>query len=124
MVSILQMVREERYENQFMELVQQDDDTIVKLENENMLASELVGSSIHGKYSTWKKENENKNQDSTIRLMRDQIIMARIYLSLSKKKKKFDLYEELQIHLKKIRRVLGEANIDAELHYRYQNLVL
>lgn len=101
-----------------MELVQQDDDTIVKLENANMQASELVDSSILGKYSTWKKENENKNQDSTIRLMRDQIIMARIYLSIAKKKKKLDLCEELQLCLKRSLRALGEANIDAELHYR------
>ena len=95
-----------------------NEDTIVKLENANMQASELVDSSITGKYSKWKKENKNKNQDSTIRLMRDQIIMARIYLSISEKKRKLDLVQELQICLKRSRGVLGEANIDAELHYR------
>ncbi|XP_038877493.1 polygalacturonate 4-alpha-galacturonosyltransferase-like isoform X2 [Benincasa hispida] len=113
------IAREERQENQLleMELDLQGEDTAVKLENTNMQASDLVDSSILGKYSTWKKENDNKNQDSIIRLMRDQIIMARIYLSISKKKKKLDLIEELQICLKRSRRVLGEANIDAELHY-------
>lgn len=100
----------------------QGEDTTVKLENTNMQASEVVDSSILGKYSTWKKENDNKNQDSTIRLMRDQIIMARIYLSISKKKKKLDLSEELQMCIKRSRRVLGEANIDAELQYRYRSM--
>ncbi|XP_022943913.1 polygalacturonate 4-alpha-galacturonosyltransferase-like isoform X2 [Cucurbita moschata] len=112
------IVREERYENQLveMEMVQQDDDTIVKLENANMQASELVNSSILEKYSTWKKENGNKNRVSTIRLMRDQIIMARIYLSVSKKKMKQGLRQQLLVCLKRSRRALGEANVDAELH--------
>lgn len=96
----------------------QGEDTVVKFENTNMQVSELVDSSILGKYSTWKKQNDNKNQDPIIRLMRDQIIMARIYLSISKKKKKVDLSEELQNCIKRSRRVLGEANIDAELHNR------
>ncbi|XP_022980249.1 polygalacturonate 4-alpha-galacturonosyltransferase-like [Cucurbita maxima] len=113
------IAREERHENQLLELDLDppNEDTIVKLENANMQASELVDSSIIGKYSKWKKENQNKNQDSTIRLMRDQIIMARIYLSISEKKRKHDLVQELQICLKRSRGVLGEANIDAELHY-------
>ncbi|KAA0049011.1 polygalacturonate 4-alpha-galacturonosyltransferase-like isoform X2 [Cucumis melo var. makuwa] len=113
------MAKEEPQENQLlkMELDPQGEDTVVKFENTNIQASELVDSSILGKYSTWKKQNDNKNEDSIIRLMRDQIIMARIYLSISKKKKKVDLSEELQICIKRSRRVLGEANIDAELHY-------
>ncbi|KGN56570.1 polygalacturonate 4-alpha-galacturonosyltransferase isoform X2 [Cucumis sativus] len=112
------MAREEPQENQLLEkeLDPQGEDTVVKFENTNMQVSELVDSSILGKYSTWKKQNDNKNQDPIIRLMRDQIIMARIYLSISKKKKKVDLSEELQNCIKRSRRVLGEANIDAELH--------
>uniref|UniRef100_A0A0E0IMS3 Protein kinase domain-containing protein n=1 Tax=Oryza nivara TaxID=4536 RepID=A0A0E0IMS3_ORYNI len=34
-------------------------------------------SAVLGKYSIWRKENENENSDLTVRLMRDQIIMAR-----------------------------------------------
>ena len=50
--------------------------------------------------------------------MRDQIIMARVYLSISKMKNKLDLFQELQIRLKESQRALGEATSDSDLHQR------
>jgi alpha-1,4-galacturonosyltransferase len=101
------------------ELVKQDDEVIVKLEDLAIERSKSVDSAVLGKYNIWRKENENENADSTVRLMRDQIIMARVYLSIAKMKNKLDLYQELQTRLKESQRALGEATSDADLHHRY-----
>jgi alpha-1,4-galacturonosyltransferase len=101
------------------ELVKQDDEVIVKLEDLAIERSKSVDSAVLGKYNIWRKENENENADSTVRLMRDQIIMARVYLSIAKMKNKLDLYQELQTRLKESQRALGEATSDADLHQRY-----
>jgi len=101
-----------------MELIQQDDEALVKLENAAIEHSKAVDSAVLGKYSIWRKENENENSDTTVRLIRDQMIMARVYSVISKSKNKLDLYQELLMRLKESQRALGEANADADLHHR------
>jgi alpha-1,4-galacturonosyltransferase len=67
-----------------MDLVSKDDEARVKLENAAIERSKAVDSAVLGKCSIWRKEkeNENENSDSTVRLMRDQLIMA--YSALAK----------------------------------------
>ncbi|XP_043721461.1 polygalacturonate 4-alpha-galacturonosyltransferase-like isoform X2 [Telopea speciosissima] len=108
-------LRENRREKRAAELVHQDDDAIVKLENTAIERSKAVDSSVLGKYSIWRRENENENLDSMIRLIRDQMITARVYASIAKIKNKLDLYQELLARLKESQRALGEANTDADL---------
>uniref|UniRef100_A0A2N9H4S1 Reverse transcriptase zinc-binding domain-containing protein n=1 Tax=Fagus sylvatica TaxID=28930 RepID=A0A2N9H4S1_FAGSY len=110
-------LREKRLQKRASELVQQDDEAIVKLENAAIERSKSVDSAVLGKYSIWRKENENENSDSMVRLMRDQIIMARVYLSIAKMKKKGELYHQLEVRLKESLRALGEANADTDLHH-------
>ncbi|KAL5565403.1 hypothetical protein UlMin_028567 [Ulmus minor] len=109
-------LREKRREKRASELVLHDDEAILKLENVAIERSKSVDTAVLGKYSIWRKENENENTDNTVRLMRDQIIMARVYLSIAKMKEKLDLYQQLQTRLKECRRALGEASNDADLH--------
>lgn len=116
---LLQQLIEKRKEKRAAELVKQDDEVIVKLEDSALERSKSVDSAVLGKYNIWRKENENENADSTVRLMRDQIIMARVYLSIAKMKNKLQLYQELQTRLKESQRALGEATSDADLHHRY-----
>lgn len=101
-----------------MELVQQDDEALVKLENAAIEHSKAVDSAILGKYSIWRRDNENENSDSTVRLMRDQIIMARVYMVIAKSKNRLDLYQELLTRIKESQRAVGEANADSDLHRR------
>lgn len=110
-------LREKRREKRATELVQQDDEAIVKLENAAIERSKAVDSAVLGKYSIWRRENENENSDTNVRLMRDQMIMARVYSSIAKKKNKLDLYQELLARLKDSQRALGEANADEDLHH-------
>ncbi|KAG7561625.1 Nucleotide-diphospho-sugar transferase [Arabidopsis thaliana x Arabidopsis arenosa] len=108
-------LREKRREMRAKELVQHNDDTILKLENAAIERSKSVDSAVLGKYSIWRRENENDNSDSNIRLMRDQVIMARVYSGIAKLKNKNDLLQELQARLKDSQRVLGESTSDADL---------
>ncbi|GAV76668.1 Glyco_transf_8 domain-containing protein [Cephalotus follicularis] len=109
-------LREKRREKRAAELVQQDDETIIKLENAAIERSKSVDSAVLGKYNIWRKENENENSDLSVRLMRDQIIMAKVYLSIAKMKNKLDLHQELHNRIKESQRVLGEATADSDLH--------
>jgi alpha-1,4-galacturonosyltransferase len=101
-----------------MEVVQQDDEALLKLENAGIERSKAVDSAVLGKYSLWRRENENDKADSNVRLMRDQMIMARIYTVLAKSRDKLDLYQELLSRIKESQRSLGEATADAELPRR------
>ncbi|PSS24197.1 Polygalacturonate 4-alpha-galacturonosyltransferase [Actinidia chinensis var. chinensis] len=47
--------------------------------------------------------------------MRDQMIMARVYISIANMKNKHDLAQELQNRLKESQRALGEVTADADL---------
>ncbi|XP_050386097.1 polygalacturonate 4-alpha-galacturonosyltransferase [Argentina anserina] len=108
-------LRETKRASRATELTQHDDESILKLESAAIERSKSVDSAVLGKYSIWRKENENENSDSTVRLMRDQIIMARVYLSIAKMKNRADLYEQLQTRLRESQRALGEATADADL---------
>ncbi|KAK9143625.1 hypothetical protein Syun_013025 [Stephania yunnanensis] len=110
-------LREKRREKRAAQLAQQDDETTVKLENAAIERSKAVDSAVLGKYNIWRRDNENENSDSTVRLMRDQIIMARVYSSLAMTKKKLDLYNELLARLKESQRTLGDATTDADLQH-------
>eukprot|EP00257_Ricinus_communis_P024312 XP_015584489.1 polygalacturonate 4-alpha-galacturonosyltransferase isoform X1 [Ricinus communis] len=108
-------LREKRREKRANDLMRQDNEVILKLENAAIERSKSVDSAYLGKYSIWRKDNENENPDSTVRLMRDQMIMARVYISLAKMKEKLDLHQELQARLKESQRALGEATTDSDL---------
>lgn len=110
-------LRDKKREKRAAELVQQDDEAVVKLENAAIERSKSVDSAVLGKYNIWRKENENENSDSTVRLIRDQIIMAKVYLSIAKLKDKPELLQELQTRLKESQRAVGEATADADLHH-------
>ncbi|XP_047954562.1 polygalacturonate 4-alpha-galacturonosyltransferase-like isoform X2 [Salvia hispanica] len=109
-------LREKRREKRAADLVKPDDEVTVKLENAAIERSKSVDSAVLGKYSIWRKENDNENTDSTVRLIRDQLIMARVYTSLARMKNKTDLANELQNRLKESQRSLGDASVDSDLY--------
>lgn len=109
-------LRDQRREKRAAYLLRQDDEASAKLENAAIEHSKSVDSAVLGKYNIWRKENENENPDSTVRLMRDQIIMAKVYISIAKAKNRTDLEKELQVRLKESQRAVGEAAVDVDLH--------
>ncbi|KAL0366090.1 UNVERIFIED_CONTAM: Polygalacturonate 4-alpha-galacturonosyltransferase [Sesamum radiatum] len=109
-------LRGKRRENHTVDLVKQDYEVAVKPENEPIQRSKSVDSAVLGKYSLWRKQNENENSDSNVRTIQDQMIMARVYISLAITKNKLDLAHELQNRLRDSQRSLGEATTDSHLH--------
>ena len=99
--------------------MKQDEDVSIKLENAAIERSKSVDSAVLGKYSIWRKEADNENIDTTVRLIRDQIIMARVYVSIATMKNKTNMAHELQIRIKESQRALGDATTDIDLNQRY-----
>lgn len=114
----MQQLREKKREKRAADLVKQDDEVTVKLENDAIERSKSVDSAVLGKYNLWRRENENDNSDSTVRLIRDQIIMARVYLSIATMKNQTDLAQALQNRLKESQHTLGDTTSDSDLSRR------
>lgn len=78
-----------------------------------------LDTTVKGKYSIWRREYENPNSDSTLKLMLDQIIMAKAYASIAKANNETGLYDTLMKHCRESQHAIGEAHSDAELQSRY-----
>lgn len=92
-----------------------DDEVFVQLDNADIEHSKAVDSAVLGKYNLWRREYDNEHTDTKIKFMRDQMIMARVYMDLAKSKDMFDMYEELLNQLKESQRVVGKATADTDL---------
>ncbi|KAG4212844.1 hypothetical protein ERO13_A01G010900v2 [Gossypium hirsutum] len=112
-----QILRQKRRDLRTAELVRQDKEV-----NKELQATEAIESLknmdpvVKGKYSIWRKDFENPNADSTLKLMRDQIIMAKAYANIAFSKKQTVLYNSLLKQVMESLNVIGEANSDADLH--------
>lgn len=86
-----------------------------QMETEALARSKDLDNRLGGKYSVWRREYQNQKPDSTLRLMKDQIIMAKVYASIAHWKSESGLYKSLMRNIKESRSVIGEASSDAEL---------
>lgn len=82
------------------DLLQQDDEEATNLENAAIMRSKVVGSAVLGKYSIWRREFESDSSDSSIKLIRDQLIMGRVYASIARSRNQLDIYNDLMLHMK------------------------
>jgi alpha-1,4-galacturonosyltransferase len=81
--------------------------------------SEGLDTTVKGKYSIWRRDYDSPNSDSTLKLMRDQLLMAKAYANIAKSKNKTSLYNTLLKHSRESQCAIEEASSDAELHPRY-----
>ncbi|XP_004501287.1 probable galacturonosyltransferase 3 isoform X2 [Cicer arietinum] len=109
------IMRLERRKARAAELIQKDKETDNHIVSAAIESSEGLDTTIKGKYSIWRREYENPNSDSTLKLMRDQIIMAKAYTNIAKSKNKTVLYKALVQHSRDSQLAIGDANSDAEL---------
>ncbi|EFH58323.1 GAUT2/LGT2 [Arabidopsis lyrata subsp. lyrata] len=94
-------VRQEKRLERANELM--NDDTIQKFEKAAMARSRSVDSAPLGNYTIWKNEyRRGKNFEDMLRLMQDQIIMARVYSGLAKMTNNLALHEEIETQLMKL----------------------
>ncbi|KAL2654118.1 hypothetical protein R1flu_022246 [Riccia fluitans] len=107
--------RELRDEKRVEELTRQDESEDRKVENEAVeRAKNIVYEESDGKFSIWKREDP-ESPDLMVRLMRDQLIMARAYASIAESANNGRLLRELKLKIKDNIKLLGEANVDSEL---------
>lgn len=113
--NVRRKMRMERKVKRLRELTQQDDAAAVKLEEVVTERTKGIGSgSVLNKYSIWRRDND-ENSDSLVRLMRDQLIMARVYASIAQSHNRPHILHDLRVRIRESQRALGEATVDAEL---------
>ncbi|CAI0374165.1 unnamed protein product [Linum tenue] len=69
----------------------------------------------HLKPKVGKQTDQNAMSDARVRQLRDQLIRAKVYLSLPATKNNQHYTRELRLRIKEVARVLGEATRDSEL---------
>ncbi|KAF2302481.1 hypothetical protein GH714_036529 [Hevea brasiliensis] len=96
-------------------LIQQDKEADNQTRAAAIKQSESMDTTVKGKYSIWRRDYENPNSDSMLKLMRDQIIMAKAYANIAKSDNETGLYDSLMEHSRESQHAIGEATSDAEL---------
>lgn len=117
---LLQQLRHRRHEKRLTELIRQDPEEDSKAEAEAIRQSKEVDGGVDGKYSIWKREDV-ENADSMVRIMRDQLIMARAYAAIAESSNNGRLLRDLKVKIKESQKILDDANIDAELPSRFSS---
>ncbi|KAI5074056.1 hypothetical protein GOP47_0012069 [Adiantum capillus-veneris] len=106
--------RLERKDKRVFELTQGGEVAAPRIVKEVSQRKKEIDDNVLNKYSIWRPEFD-VDSDALVRLMRDQLIMARVYASLAHSRNMIDLQRELNIRIKESHRVLGEANLDVDL---------
>ncbi|GMP37265.1 hypothetical protein CsSME_00009030 [Camellia sinensis var. sinensis] len=109
------MLRQRRRDLRTAELIRQDKEIDNQMQAAAIERAKELDTTVKGKYSIWRKEYENPNSDSTLKLMRDQIIMAKLYASIAKAKNESGLCDSLIKHSRTNHYAIGDASSDAEL---------
>ncbi|CAL9125716.1 unnamed protein product [Musa textilis] len=110
-----QKLRDERREKRIAELIHMSKETELQMQKVAIEHAKEFNNTRRAWYSIWRKEYINPHSDTTLKLMRDQKIMAKVYASVAYSTGERDLYNSLTRHIKEIRRGIGDANSDSEL---------
>ncbi|CAH1423692.1 unnamed protein product [Lactuca virosa] len=73
------------------------------------------GKSIEPAKTKSKKADEHVLTDTRVKYLKDQLIRARVYLSLSATRTNTQFIKELRLRMKELQRALGDATKDADL---------
>ncbi|XP_057999519.1 probable galacturonosyltransferase 4 isoform X2 [Hevea brasiliensis] len=85
------------------------------LEQQSALTSGKINEKELVKSKTDKQTTQTPIPDALVRQLRDQLIRARVYLSLPVTKNNPHLTRELRLRIKEVQRVLGDATKDSDL---------
>ncbi|KAL0891762.1 hypothetical protein Bca101_015745 [Brassica carinata] len=113
-----QSLRQERRAQRTLDLIQQDQESDKQMQEAAIHKSMTFENSVVGKYSIWRRDYESPNADAILKLMRDQIIMAKAYAHIAKSKNASNLYLFLMQQSRENQLVLGKATSDADLPSR------
>ena len=68
------------------------------------------------------KQNDQPPSDARVKQLKDQLIQAKVYLSLPVVKSNPHLTRELRLRVKEVSRTLGDASKDSDLPKKYVHL--
>ena len=100
-------------------MLQVDKKVELEMRNAAINSSRNFDNKVRGSYNIWRPEFRLTNTDSTLRLMKDQIIMAKLYATIALSQKESDMYALLMKCIKQSQTAIGDALIDSELDSRY-----
>jgi len=109
------LLRQKRKDLRTAELIRQDKENDNQLQAAAIERSKELDTTVKGRYSIWRIEYQNPNSDSTLKLMRDQMIMAKAYASIAKAYNESGLYDSLMQSSRGSQLAIGDAHSDAEL---------
>lgn len=116
---LLQVFRHRRKVQRVQELLQMDNKVELEMRNAAINKSRNFDNKVRSSYNIWRQEFHLINTDSTLRLMKDQIIMAKLYATIALSEKEPDMYALLMKCIKQSQTAIGDALIDSELDARY-----
>lgn len=111
-------MRQKRRELRTEKLIQEDKENDDKIQAIEFEQSRSLDPGVM-KYSIWRRDFESPISDSTLKLMRDQIILAKAYAQVALANNETSLYKSLMQHCSESQHAIGDATSDAELHPRY-----
>lgn len=112
---LLQERRGQRLESRVTELIQQDEEQSKKLEAEAIKRAKEVEGGIVRSHSVWRPEDISANPNNIVRVMRDQLIMARAYANIASIHNDARLVQDLKNHIKENVKLLEDVTMDSEL---------
>ncbi|KAF0928352.1 hypothetical protein E2562_003174 [Oryza meyeriana var. granulata] len=110
-----EVFRRERKEHRIQELLQMDKEAELHIRNVAASRSRNFSNKVRASYNIWRLEFHHTDIDSTLRLMKDQIIMAKVYATIAHSQKQPDLYSLLMKCIKQSQEAVGDAHMDYEL---------
>ncbi|KAE8796021.1 putative galacturonosyltransferase 3 [Hordeum vulgare] len=110
-----EVFRRRRKEQRIQELLQMDKEAELQMRNLATNSSRNFDNKVKVSYNIWRQEFHHTNTDSTVKLMKDQIIMAKVYATIARSQNEPDLYASLMKCIKESKAAIGDAHMDSEL---------
>ncbi|KAJ0966753.1 hypothetical protein J5N97_023670 [Dioscorea zingiberensis] len=110
-------LRQRQKEKRAVQLVQLNKDDELQMQNAAIERSRQFKNPIREMRDKW-KDSKSPKAASILKIIKDQIVMAKVYASIALSKNNTGLADSLMKHVKESRRAIGGADSGAELHSR------
>ncbi|XP_020084065.1 probable galacturonosyltransferase 3 isoform X2 [Ananas comosus] len=105
----------ERKEQRNVKLIETAEDVKLQKQETDAGRSNHYNDDIRGQYSVWRREYGNILPDTTLKLMKGQIIMAKVYASIAEKRNLTDIAGKLKNHIASSEKATKDVNSDDKL---------
>jgi alpha-1,4-galacturonosyltransferase len=113
---ILQDLREVRHVKRLTELTKNDAAQSKKLEAAAISSrAKQVDNGSVGSFSVWRPQGLSTSSDTNVRIMRDQLIMARAYANMAMTHNDARLLRDLKYRIRENTKVLEDVTVDSQL---------